>query len=251
MVPHRTPTQILDDLLADDTSRPAVTFYDDSPGPTNGERVELSRKVLLNWVSKAANALQEGFDVQPGSVVYIDLPVPHWRYVYWALAAWSVGATVTLDTNEGADVLITTDQDAPLAEEVDEIVVVSLPALARSYDGDLRTGVMDEAHELSSFGDSFTAWDEPGPGDPALVEDGSRVSFADVTPELSWPSGARVLLDTTAPGAFLTALLHAFAVTGSVVLPYAGDDGTSAAVADAGDRWQSEGVDFALSSQAD
>lgn len=254
MVPQRTPAQILADLVADDASRPAVTFYDDSPGPTGGERIELSRKVLENWVAKAANALQEGLDVQPGSVVYIDLPVPHWRYVYWALAVWSVGATLTLDTHEGADVLITTDQDAPLTEDADEVVVVSLPALARSYEGDLRAGVMDEAHELSSFGDSFTRWEEPEAGADALVHNGERTGFGDVVPAATWERGARVLIDTTDPAQFLAGLVHSFATFGSVVLHYTGGKhGDTAAETTArnlvgiAERWRTEGVQFAAS----
>lgn len=245
VVPHPTPTDILAALVADDSSRPALTFYDDSPGPSNGERIELSRKVLQNWVAKAANALQEGLDVQPGSVVYLDLPVPHWRYLYWAFAVWSVGATLTLDTNEGADVLVTTDQNAPLVDDADEVVVVSLAALARSYDGDLRAGVMDEAHELSSFGDSFTAWEEPEPTTAALVENGNRIAFAEVVPTSTWPAGSRVLIDTIDASAFLTATLHAFTVSGSVVLPYGGEQQDLPTEHE--DRWRAEGVDFALS----
>ena len=41
-----------------------------------GERIEISRRVLENWVAKAANALQEGLDVQRGSIVLLDLNLP-------------------------------------------------------------------------------------------------------------------------------------------------------------------------------
>lgn len=220
-----------------------MTFYDDSPGPTQGERIELSRKVLENWVSKAANALQEGLDVQPGSVVYLDLPVPHWRYAYWALATWAVGATLTLDTHEGADVLVTTDQDSPLAEDADEVIVVSLAALARSFDGDLRTGVMDEAHELSSFGDSFTPWDDIEADATALVHDGQRTSYADLVPTQAWPEEVRLLVGSTDAATFLNALLAAFAARGSLVLAHGTEPGN---LDMSGDRWTSEGVSAVL-----
>ncbi len=91
-----TPAEVLAAMLGSDPGRPRVTFYEDTPGPTSGERIELSAKVLANWVSKAANALQEEWDLAPGSRVRLDLP-PHWRSLYWALAVWSVGATVVLD----------------------------------------------------------------------------------------------------------------------------------------------------------
>lgn len=213
-----TPHQALVRLIEEDATRPAITFYDDAPGPTQGERIEISRRVLGNWVAKAANALQEGLDVQRGSVVLIDLPSPHWRTCYWALAVWAVGATLTLDHHEGADVLVTTDPDAPTAEDADEVVAVTLAALAREYAGDLRSGVMDEAKEVSSFGDGFTPWDEPETDDDALVHDGDRTGYADLFSESTWEPGSRVLV--TGPSAYdlLRHLLHALATGSSLVL---------------------------------
>lgn len=213
-----TPHQALTDLVREDPTRPAITFYDDTPGPTHGERIEISRRVLDNWVAKAANALQEGLDVQRGSIVLLDLPCPHWRTCYWALAVWAVGATLTLDHHEGADVLVTTDPDAPTAEDADEVVAVTLAALAREYAGDLRSGVMDEAKEVSSFGDGFTPWDEPETDDDALVHDGDRTGYADLFSESTWEPGSRVLV--TGPSAYdlLRHLLHALATGSSLVL---------------------------------
>ena len=160
------PAQVLAAAVADDATRPVLTFYDDTP-EGRGERIELSRRVLATWVAKAANALQESLDVQPGSVVLVDLPAPHWRLAYWALAVWSVGATLTVDAHEGADVLVTTDPDGEVAEDSDEVVAVALPALSRDFGQELRSGVMDEAAELASFADDFTAWDEAAEDDLA------------------------------------------------------------------------------------
>lgn len=216
--PVLTPHQALSDLIGEDPTRPAITFYDDAPGPTQGERIEISRRVLGNWVAKAANALQEGLDVQRGSVVLIDLPCPHWRTCYWALAVWAVGATLTLDHHEGADVLVTHDPDSPTAEDADEVVAVTLAALAREYAGDLRTGVMDEAKEVSSFGDSFHAWDEPEPDDDALVHDGGRTTYEDLFPPAQWPTGSRVLVTGDSAYAMLRHLLHALRTGSSLVL---------------------------------
>lgn len=209
--------------MRDDPTRPAITFYDDTPGPTQGERIEISRRVLDNWVAKAANALQEGLDVQRGSVVLLDLPCPHWRTCYWALAVWAVGATLTLDASEGADVLVTTDPDSSTAEDADEVVAVTLAALAREYDGDLRSGVMDEAKEVSSFGDGFTPWDEPEEDDDALVHDGDRTTYselfaADVATEDEWPPGSRVLVTGDSAYSLLQHLLRALTTGSSLVL---------------------------------
>lgn len=217
-----TPADVLAALIADDPTQPALTFYEDSPGDSFGERIELSRKVLGTWVAKAANALQEGLDAEPGTVVLLDVPAPHWRLVYWALAIWSVGATVTLDASEGADVMITTSPDAGPAQDADEVIAVSLPALARTFGPGLRAGVMDEAAEIASFGDSFAAWDEAGPDETALVTDGQRTAYRDVVPS-SAPhhttgKGPRVVITTTDPATCLRQLLQCWASLGSVVL---------------------------------
>ena len=212
------PAQVLVDAVAADATRPALTYYDDTPGGS-GERIEISRRVLATWVAKAANALQEGLDVQPGSVVLVDLPAPHWRLAYWALAVWSVGATLTVDTFEGADVLVTAEPGSELAEDCDEVVAVALPALAREFGAELRSGVLDEAAELASYADDFTAWDEAEVDDTALVSSGERVAYDELLrgmPPL--PPGARTLLTTTDPGTFVRQVLQMLACDGSAVL---------------------------------
>lgn len=231
------PAQVLADAVGRDATRPALTYYDDSPDGT-GERIELSRRVLRTWVAKAANALQEGLDVQPGSVVLVDLPAPHWRLAYWALAVWSVGATLTVDTHEGADVLVTTDPDSELAEDCDEVVAVTLPALSRDFGGELRSGVMDEAAELSSYADDFTAWDEVDAEGTALVSRGERVSYAELLEGLpSLPAGARTLVTTQDRGLLVRQVLQVLAADASAVLVH------GAVPATEDDRLRSEGVD--------
>lgn len=236
----QSPAQVLAAAVAADATRPALTFYDDSPDG-RGERIELSRRVLATWVAKAANALQEGLDVQPGSVVLVDLPAPHWRLAYWALAVWSVGATLTVDAHEGADVLVTADPEGDLAEDCDEVVAVALPALSRGFGRELRSGVMDEAAELASYADDFAAWDEPDPDDTALVHGGERTTYAELLAgpgEL--PRGARSLLTTTDPGLLVRQVLQVLEAHGSAVLVR----GEVPATDDA--RLAAEGVDHRL-----
>lgn len=231
------PAQVLAAAVADDATRPVLTFYDDTP-EGRGERIELSRRVLATWVAKAANALQESLDVQPGSVVLVDLPAPHWRLAYWALAVWSVGATLTVDAHEGADVLVTTDPDGEVAEDSDEVVAVALPALSRDFGQELRSGVMDEAAELASFADDFTAWDEAAEDDTALVHGGERTDFADLLADVDeLPTGARTLLTTTDPGLFVRQVLQVLDARGSAVLVRGAEPGADDA------RLVAEGVD--------
>ena len=214
-----TPSTVLAALLRADPARPRITFYEDTPGPTRGERIELSGKVLANWVNKAANALQEELDITPGSTVRLDLP-PHWRSVYWALAAWSVGATVVVGTSAAGedDLLVTTDAEVA-ADSSSPAVLVTLAALARrSPDAAAAGGAMDEARELSTYGDQFAAWEEPDDDTPALRAGGTDTAYAEVVADRGWERGVRVHLEGTDLAAVLTDALAAWAVDGSVVL---------------------------------
>jgi uncharacterized protein (TIGR03089 family) len=210
-------------MLRSDSAKPRITTYDDTDGPTNGERIELSARVLGNWVNKAANALQDEFDIAPGSVVRLDLP-PHWRTAYWALATWSVGGAVSVDgesDDDAPDLLVTTDPEAAAAAASSgtPAVLVTLAGLARAAATPVPTGIMDEARELSTHGDQFAAWEEPADDDTALVAGGERTAYADVLHWAGPPARAeRRHLTTTGTADFLRACLALWAADGSVVL---------------------------------
>jgi len=202
-------------MLRSDPGRPRVTCYDDTPGPTSGERIELSAKVLANWTSKAANALQEEWDLGPGSTVRLALP-PHWRTLYWALATWSIGATVVLD-DEPTDLLVT-DERSWLEDASTPSALVTLAGLARSASETVPPGVMDEARELSTYADQFAAWDEPATTDPALRADGEDTAYEAVVPQRNWPKGVRLHTATSGLSTLLSDALGAWALDGSLVL---------------------------------
>lgn len=219
------PPDVLAAMLRSDPARPRVTFYEDTDGPTRGERIELSAKVLANWVNKAANALQDEFDVAPGSRVRLALP-PHWRSLYWALAVWSVGGTVVADgspdrspdRSPGAqDVDLVVTDDPALAASSSPAILVTLAALARQA-AVPTGGAMDEARELSTHGDQFVAWEEPADDDVALEVDGATTPYAQVVTDLGWPRGTRAHLRGTDLATVLTRALAAWAGDGSVVL---------------------------------
>ena len=206
-------------MLRSDPAGPRVTFYEDTPGPTQGERIEISGKVLANWVSKAGNALQDEFDLGPGSVVQLSLP-PHWRALYWAFAVWSVGATVDLAGSRAPDLLICDDPDtidSCLTPKTREVVLITLAALARAHPGPVPQGAMDEARDLAAYGDQFIAVAAPAPDDLALIVDGAQVPYSSVVPQQDWTSGARVNLAGDL-SQVLESTLAAWAVDGSVVL---------------------------------
>jgi uncharacterized protein (TIGR03089 family) len=216
--PPRDVPDLLARLVAADPGRPRITVYDDTDGPTRGERVELSARVLANWVAKAGNLLQEELDAGPGTVVRLDLP-PHWRTLYWALAVWSVGACVDLtdgaDDGHTADVLVTDDRAAAAAADGDT-VLVTLAALARSAPGGAPAGAVDEARDLATHGDVLDPWAAPAPGDPALRTDDEVVPHGGLLPAGAGPERWHTADTTTA--AFLRLALAALTGDGSLVL---------------------------------
>jgi uncharacterized protein (TIGR03089 family) len=187
-------------------------------GPGRGERIELSAKVLANWVSKAGNALQDEYDLGPGSIIRLSLP-PHWRALYWAMAAWSVGATVDLAGGRSADLLICDDEGlaATIEPAPGEVVLVTLGALARAHQGPVPSGAMDEARELATYGDQFVAVAGAAPDDLALIVDGADTPYRRVVPHRDWPANTRVSLAGDL-AQVLESSLAAWAVDGSVVL---------------------------------
>ena len=198
--------------LAADGGRPRLTWYGD-----DGERVELSGAVLANWASKTVNLLVEEFDAAPGTTVVVDLPV-HWRTAVWALAAWRTGATVALPDAAVAqpDVVVTDSPDRWTAGGAD-LVVVSLPALARRYDGELPAGAIDAASAVMTYGDAIGWVPEVDPDQDALVTASGAVRHKGLVPEPG--TGARVLVDGRGTVAdVLGALLGIWAGGGSVVL---------------------------------
>ncbi len=180
------PAEVLAALVRADPGLPRLTWYDDEAG----ERIELSAAVLSNWVAKAANLLQDDADAGPRTRVRLTL-APHWRALYWAMATWSVGATLVLGPADApSDVLVAAD---PLVSgtHAGYAVHVTLAALARS-NPNTPPGVVDEARELATYGDQFEPYAGPAPDDPALVVDGAVTAYRELVEARDWPAQPRV-----------------------------------------------------------
>ncbi len=137
---------LLEALQASDPGRPRVTWY----GPA-GERVELSGRVLANWVTKTSNLLVDELGVGPGDVVGLDLP-GHWRSVVWQLALEVVGARTSGPEVPGTALTVRTDPGAAASGDV----LVTLAALARSAP-ELPVGVLDYNAEVGGQPDVLVA----------------------------------------------------------------------------------------------
>ncbi|WP_116114163.1 TIGR03089 family protein [Austwickia chelonae] len=227
-----TPRDILDALLADDATAPRLTWYG-----TEGERIELSARVLDNWVSKAANLLVEEADLRPGDPVLLDLPAGHWRAFYWALAIWTCGGNLRLD-EEDAEVAVSAEPTALSAGKAPVQILVSLPVLARSAAGRVPEGALDEAADLATYGDVFVSAEETDSAETALTApDGQDWSFTEL-PVAPPTAGHRFHLDARHIGQhdLLRRALGIWAIHGSVVITRIEDNALPRILA-------SEGVD--------
>lgn len=172
---------LLKDLRQHNPSSPRLIWYG-----TGGERVELSGRVLDNWVAKTSNLLADELDAEAGSNVLLDM-APHWRSLSWALACWQVGAILELPQDEDqqrraareADVVVTTEPERfeSTTAPPQYLVAVALGALQMRWDGPLPSDAVDYAGEVRSHPDEFFALSEPAPEDTALHYGSSKLSY--------------------------------------------------------------------------
>ena len=215
--PHaRAVVQDIDGLMRllreSEPGRPRLTWYG-----TDGERVELSGRVLDNWVAKTANLLVEELDVEPGSTVVLHLPL-HWRTATWLLAVWSVGAQAVVpaaaDELDGRDGRVVVS-DRPhlvggLVAAGGQLVVQPLPALSRGWEGQLPAGALDATTQVRGQGDVFVA--SSGPLHRPLFAEAAQV-----VSQACWPMRPRVLVVDPTLGP-LHWLLAPLVADGSVVV---------------------------------
>ena len=200
-------------LRSGHSTSPRLTWY----GP-DSERVELSGRVLDNWVAKTSNLLQDELDAEPGTAIRIDLPA-HWKSFVWALAAWQLGMEVVLD-GSAADLLVTNDPSDHTGAAYDAVVAVPLAALAMSWPGELPPGVVDYAAEVRSHGDVFMVHNEPTP-ELAAVRGNAGYAHADLMEQFAEAAepGVRLLVwASEGLESGLSAALGAWQGDGSVVL---------------------------------
>ncbi|MFJ7748624.1 TIGR03089 family protein [Arthrobacter sp. NPDC097144] len=214
---------ILSTLRTHQATSPALIWY----GP-DSERIELSGKVLDNWVAKTSNLLVDELDAEPGIRIRLDLPV-HWKTLVWALAAWQTGCTVVLSDEPAgtaaADVTVTDSQQ--VLDAADGTVVAVAPgALELRWSGELPAAAVDYAAEVRSYADTYTGGDDAEDGYTALhssLGTGAALTYAQLA-EAAGGGSAQTLLVSAAADLpdVLTAALRVWAAGGTVVLAGAG-----------------------------
>lgn len=208
--------ELMSALRSGHSTSPRLTWY----GP-DSERVELSGRVLDNWVAKTSNLLQDELDAEPGMRLRLDLPA-HWKSMILALAAWQLGMEVVLGTGD-AELLATHEPDSGQGSSAfDAVIAVPLPALAMRWPGELPSGVVDYAAEVRSHGDVFMAHQDPEASLTAVVSSaGTTHAHSDLLERFaaSHETGVRLLIQAGAGlEAALVQSLGAWNSDGSVVL---------------------------------
>lgn len=177
--------------------QPRLTWYGGG-----GARVELTGRVLAQWVAKTAHLLLEEADVTAGSTVRVALG-PDWRAPVFWLATWYLGARTSQDPagapSASPDVDVVVEGAAPQGGPTAAVtVVVGASALPRPV-ADLPAGAVDYGAEVSGQPDQL-----PAPGATTAVSaptlGGGRVLLgAGSTPAQvlgTWAAGGSVVLHT-------------------------------------------------------
>jgi uncharacterized protein (TIGR03089 family) len=229
------PAGLLATALADDPTRPVLTYYDEH----TGERTELSATTLDNWVAKTANLLADGSGLDADGIAAVLLPA-HWQAAAVLLGAWSLGLSVTIPPEAaapeaGADqaggpvdvAFVAADRVAEAAPfRPVETFVLALAPLAAPV-RELPAGTADYVVEVRTYGDHFRPAEPADPGRPALSDGTSHGELvtraADRAAGLGLARGDRLLVtggEPAGPGEppVLDWLLAPLAAGASVVL---------------------------------
>lgn len=211
-MPGPTPERHFADLVAGDASRPFVTYYDEA----TGERSELSRKSLANWVAKTRNLLGDELGLGVGDTAALALPA-HWITVPIVLGCLAAG--VTLADGGAADVAFTTPDRVDECDAADTYLVD--PARAAFGLGDaVPAGTADYVAAVRPQGDAWAAVTMPAGPDDAAVDGTTRSELLTAAQqraaEVGLADGGKLLVVDDAP--WSDVVLLPLVVAGSVVI---------------------------------
>ncbi len=218
-----TPEAAFDRLLADDAGRPFVTYYDEA----SGERSELSRKSLANWVAKTHFLLQDELGLGVGDTALIALP-PHWISVPAVLGALTAGLALT-DAGRADAAFVAPGR---LPADAADVYVIAPDSAAVGLGEQVPAGANDYVSSVRPQADKWpgvrlTA-DPEDPCLPGLSRAGTLAAARARAAELGAEEGARLLStrDWATPSDWIDALLVPLVVGGSVVFVRNADEAT-------------------------
>ena len=222
----RTPTDLTQALqTVAERPTPALIWRD------GAERVELSGRVLVNWVEKAAGLLVDELDVGASDVLTIS-PVPHWRLAVLTFAALRAGARVDFTRHPEPDSVVHAYPESHPDDDAaaQTLLVVAEPALAFECSGPLPQGAVDFCDEVRAQPDMYGGLENPEPDSVALP---SGLTHAEVLPralELAGTDEGTVYLPLTEGWGENAALRTLGIITagGAVLLTARPEDATAA-----------------------
>ncbi|MHA7155932.1 TIGR03089 family protein [Arthrobacter sp. TMN-50] len=221
MDPSTAVPQLMNQLRTLSPSEPRLIWY--GPG---SERIELSGRVLDNWVAKTSNLLVEELDAEPGIRVALELP-GHWKTLVWALACWQVGA-VPVDgasrPDRPVDIVVSSAATAPDGDPSPLLVLVALGALDLKWPGLLPAGAVDYAAEVRGYGDEFFDLPPANASQTAVEQDSGDLSMPvlfDRAAACGWtPGGVLLLPADLALETILAAAVHAWSTGGTLIVAH-------------------------------
>lgn len=219
---------LLDRLRSVDATAPRLIWY----GP-DAERIELSGRVLDNWIAKTSNLLVEELDAVPGTRVGLQLP-GHWKTLVWTAACWQVGA-VPVDlqgsASESVDILVSDSDADPANPSAQLLVLVALGALDLKWAGTLPAGAVDYAAEVRGYGDEFLDGVPADPNQVVLEHTGVSVSVPALFASSSaahWTPAGVLMVPAAAPlHTILSAAAHSWSTAGTLIMTHSGVDITA------------------------
>lgn len=155
-----TPERLFDQLLSTDPGRPFVTYYDEA----TGERSELSRKSLANWVAKTHFLLLDELGLGVGDTALLQLPA-HWISVPAVLGCLTAGLALT--GAGAADVAFVGADRVPV--DVADVYAVSPQSAATGLGDAVPPGASDYVASVRPQPDKWpTVQLAAGPATPCL-----------------------------------------------------------------------------------
>lgn len=208
-----TPEQRFEKLLADDPTRPFVTYYDEA----TGERSELSVRSLANWVVKTHHLLGTELGLGVGDRALVAVPA-HWISVPVLLGALTAG--LALGPDGAAEVAFV----APgVTADAADVYAIAPDSAAVGFRGAPPPGTDDYVAAVRPQADKWPSVQlTAGPDDPALpgLTRGEVMDRAAArATELGLAPGGRLLSTHVWSGAddWIDDVLAPLAVGGSVV----------------------------------
>lgn len=115
-------------------------------------RIELSGTTFLNGVSKAANMMRDGLEIDSGEEVFIDLG-NHWQSPIWFSAALSLQAAVS-SRSDGVLAIVNRESLQGVTTSRETVVISRDPF--GMPEKDLDPTVVNGSLEVRGFGDVFS-----------------------------------------------------------------------------------------------